>query len=170
MPPRTVAALGALCLLIGWLLASTLAPPVASLQSRPARQVRPAATAVGADVVEPIQLDVPRATAALPPPAPRRNPFFYGREPALPGPARPAAATALSAPDAINALPPAGPRLTLAGIGVSGAQRTAVLADGDRVRVVAVGDAAAGYTVVEITDSSVTLADAGGGRLVLRLR
>ncbi len=59
---------------------------------------------------------------------------------------------------------------SLSGIGITGEIHTAILADGEAVHVVKVGDRVAGYDVVDVTDSSVTLADASGLRYVLRLR
>jgi hypothetical protein len=46
---------------------------------------------------------------------------------------------------------------------------TAVLSDGYTVHLVKAGDTLGGYRVVEVTESSVTLADADGAAYVLRL-
>jgi hypothetical protein len=46
---------------------------------------------------------------------------------------------------------------------------TAVLSDGSTVHLVKAGDTVGGYRVVEVTESSVTLADGDGAAYVLRL-
>jgi hypothetical protein len=56
----------------------------------------------------------------------------------------------------------------LSGIGIAGDARTAVLTDGEGIRIVKVNDTVADYTVVEITDTSVTL-ESGASRQILRL-
>jgi hypothetical protein len=62
----------------------------------------------------------------------------------------------------------------LSGIGFTetaqGVVRTAVLSDGASVHLLKPGDTIRAYTVAEVTDSSVVLADAAGGRFVIRLR
>ena len=168
VPPRTVALVGAVCVTIGWLFASTLSPPVATLQTLPARQ--PAAFPAAEDVAftEHLQLRLRQAPA---PPTPRRNPFVFGQRFDPEHPNR--SSDALAAPDAVEAAPaamvPVGPSFSLAGIGISGETRTAILTDGQAVHVLRLGDRVNGYEIVEITDDSATLAN-GELRYRLRLR
>jgi hypothetical protein len=162
MPPRTVALVAAVCVTIGWLLAATLTPPVARLQALPEPQ-------------HPTTMDDPqfaerlnvRLREAPPPPTTRRNPFNFGSRPRNAAP-----------PASITPEPPApepaemeprrsGLAFALSGIGIAGETRTAVLSDGQNVRIVRVNDTLAEYTVVEITDSSVTL-ESGTSRHTLR--
>ncbi len=155
MPPRTVALVAAVCVTIGWLLAAALTPPVARVQSLPDRQQRPAPAAEQAPVTT--QLNVRLHTAPVEPTT-GRNPFVFGARQPRPTPTR---GVAPARPDAA---PPAaerrsaGPSYSLSGIGVTGELRTAVLTDGENVHVVKVNDVVGAYTVVEITDSSATLA------------
>ena len=155
MPPRTVALVAAMCVTIGWLLAATLTPPVARVQSRPERQQRPPAVAEPAPFTAVLNL---RLRDAPPPPTTRRNPFSFGTR------TRSALPPQTIVPPEREPTPPAtssgprGPVYSLSGIGIAGELRTAVLTDGQDVSIVKVNDAIGGYTVVEITDSSVTLA------------
>ncbi len=155
MPPRTVALVAAVCVTIGWLLAATLAPPVARLQSRSDRQQRVAPAAEQAPFTEPLNL---RLRKTPPPPTAVRNPFSFGVR------ARREPATSATDPVPRDPSPPtaeptrAGLAYSLSGIGITGELRTAVLTDGHNVHIVEVNDAVGVYRVVEITDSSVTLA------------
>jgi hypothetical protein len=98
----------------------------------------------------------------------RRNPFLFASE-------ETSAVTSEQMPPVESALPaeaadparPAGPLLTLSGIGISGDVRTAVVTNGDTVRIVKVNDEIDGYTVVDIGESSITLAQ-GDTRYILR--
>ena len=155
MPLRTVALVAAVCVTMGWLLAATLTPPVARLQSRTDRQPRVAPAAEHAPFTEQLNL---RLREAPPRPTAARNPFSFGirarREPATSG----------TNPVPRDPLPPAaeptraGLAYSLSGIGITGELRTAVLTDGRNVHIVEVNDAVGAYRVVEITDSSITLA------------
>ena len=170
MGPKQVAVVGVICVLAGWLLASMVTPPVARVQSLPdarTRQPEPARHE-GAGFVEPLQWKRPHA---VPAPVLRRNPFtFASREseprrdvtPVLPSPAPASPLLAVAAPAP-------GPQLTLAGIGLHGSERSAVLSvEASDVRIVRVGDTVAGMTVEEITEDAVILT-AGTARRVLRL-
>ncbi len=173
MPPKAVALVGAVGLTTGWLLASLLSPPVAKLQALPER--RPS---------QPATNDPPPAFSEQlhwrlqqPPLAPtsRRNPFVFGtRERSMRSKAgQPARDEAPAVePPAADAV--AGPPFWLSGIGVShtpqGEVRTAVVSDGEYVHVVKTGATLGGYRVLEVTDGTVTLADAAGVQFVLRLR
>lgn len=162
MPLRTVALVAAVCVTIGWLLAATLTPPVARLQSLPDRQPRQASEQ--APFTEQLNL---RLRDAPPPPTTGRNPFSFG-ERARREPTAPAVVTDVAAgPPAAIDVPPSGPAYQLSGIGITGDVRTAVLTDGRDVHIVKVNDAIGVYTVVEITESTVTLA-ADTDRLTLR--
>lgn len=163
MPLRTVAIIGAVCLTLGWLLASTLAPPVARVQSRPQRAAAAPALAPPTPVTEQLRL---RSAPAIAAPTPERNPFTFV-EARRSQPESVAAAPETAAAFAA-ALPPR-PMWTLAGIGVSGEVRTAVLTDGTSVRVVEAGDEIAGYHVSEVAATAVVLVDASGRTSILRL-
>lgn len=153
MAPKNVALVGALCVTIGWLLASTLAPPVARVQSRPEPSVPASRTEEPPPLVEPLQL---RLDELRPAPAGRRNPFTFGARERVAAPA-----VAVQSPSPAGALEPAvpitGPGYVLSGIGITGDTRSAVLAAGDDVHIVGVNDTVGGYTVSEISDTSVTL-------------
>lgn len=163
MPLRTVAIIGAVCLTLGWLLASTLAPPVARVQSRPQRVTAQAASPTPLPVTEQLRL---RPMPVVEAPTAARNPFTFVE-------ARrdsPAAETAPAAPLTLAAeAAPIRPQWTLAGIGINGEVRTAVITDGNTVRVVKTGDEMAGYRVSEVADTAVTLIDAAGRPMILRL-
>jgi hypothetical protein len=167
IPPHTVAVIGAVCLTVGWLLASTLAPPVARLQSLPERQPKPSTTAQESTFTEQLHLKMHQAPVA---PAPRRNPFMFANRARVDAPT-PAADTSSTQVTLPPSLPVSlAPVFTLAGIAVDGDVRTAILTDGQDVHLMKVGERLGGYEIVDITDSSVTLAEAPGMRWVLRLR
>lgn len=170
MPLRRVGVVGALCLLTGWLMASLVLPPVASLQSSPVVDppATPAARAAQAPAyAERLRLKLREAPAA---PTSRRNPFAFEQP-------RPPAAPR----SALRAGPPAAPTFEvhvppfeLAGIATTesadGALRTAVLSTSGDVVLARVGDVLAdGSRVVGIDETSVTL-DVAGRPLVLRLK
>ena len=171
LPLRTVGLIGAVCVTVGWLLASILTPPVARVQTLPERQPRPAAPAQDTGFTEQLHF---RLQNPPQPPAPGRNPFRFGQR------ARAAVATATGAAPAtaVSDVPAAapvtlvatGPTMALSGIAVTGSTRTAILAEGQAVHLVKIGDKVRGYEIIEVTDDSVTLADASGARFVLRLR
>jgi len=178
MPLKTVTLVAAVCLTTGWLLASLLMPPVATLQSLPER--RTGAAARGNDSPAPYaeQLQL-RLRQAPDPPTPRRNPFVFGARDrdvvSVPGSAagQPQRRTDIPAP--IAAPPqPAGPLFSLSGIGASttpaGPVRTAVLSDGITVQLVKVGDTVGAYKVVEVGEETVTLTNAAGSNYILRLK
>jgi hypothetical protein len=176
MPPKTVALFAVACLTTGWVLASVLTPPVAKSQALPDRRsAQPSGTS---DVIvsgfsEHLKL---RLQSAPEPPTPRRNPFRFGTRERAPEPAsigsRSSSPTAFASPRDVAPLP-VGPIYTLAGMAVTGTPegtvRTAVLGDGRSVHLVKIGDAIGGYTVAEMTDTSVTLVDLAGARYVLTL-
>jgi hypothetical protein len=165
MHPRHVAFVGAIGITIGWLLASTVSPPVARVQSRPPE--RPPAPAI-ADAPQDISQVQLGARPQAPMPEGRRNPFVFaprGGHEVSPDAPRIQAAQAEPA-----AAPPAplGPAFVLSGIGIKGDARTAVLTTtGADIHLVTVNDTIDGFTVEEISESSVTLAR-DGARFVLR--
>jgi Tfp pilus assembly protein PilP len=156
MPPKSVALVGAICVTMGWLLASTVSPPVARVQSRPQPQQSQPQLPDASQFAEQLRLRIEsreRPTA----PVHRRNPFVFAtREPAEVPPSGANALTPEPEPT-LPALDVSGPAYTLSGIGISGEVRSAVLANGQDVYIVKAGDAVGGFTVVEITDDSVTL-------------
>lgn len=173
MPPKTVALIGAVCLTTGWLLASVLTPPIANLQDLPDRRTSAPPQPVEPIASEPFSEKLHALLRQAPaPPVPRRNPFAFGsRSRAVGTTASPLEGRPAPAP------PPApivvGPRFALSGTAASDVAgilvHTAVLSDGYTVHLVKAGDTVGGYRVVEVTESSVTLADADGAAYVLRL-
>jgi hypothetical protein len=152
MPLKNVGIVAAVCVLVGWLLASTLAPPVARVQSLP-QQPQPRAAAPVEQFTERIQL---RRAEARPAPENRRNPFAFATRGRTTIEAPPAAA--VPAPSFAEPMPiPTGPTYVLSGMGISGEVRTAVLTDGDDVLIVKVNDVVGGFTVAEIGEDGVTL-------------
>jgi hypothetical protein len=59
--------------------------------------------------------------------------------------------------------------LRLTGIGSTGDVRTAVISASGMVYLAKIGEVVAGYSIVEITENTVTIADAAGARWVLRM-
>src|SRR5262245_57074628 len=179
IPPKTVAVVSAVSVTMGWLLASTLAPPVATLQTLSERRAasRPAAPAAvpAAAFTEQLHWRLQQAPVA---PVPRRNPFTFGNQTRASAPnGNPArgGAPENSAAPVPEAVPvPTGPIYALAGVGstqaADGVTFTAVLSDGNTVHRVKAGQTVGGYTVVAVTEDSATLADAQGAKTVLRLR
>jgi hypothetical protein len=161
MPPKTVALVAAVCVTIGWLLAATLSPPVARLQSLTEQQ-RPAAATDEPQFTERLNL---RLREVPEPPTTRRNPFNFGSRARNVAPAEPIDPTELVAE--LEAPRQRAFAYSLSGIGIAGEVRTAVLTDGQEVRIVRVNDTLAGYTVIEISDDSVTL-ESGTARQTLR--
>jgi hypothetical protein len=151
MQPKHVAIVGVICVSMGWLLASTLTPPVAHVQTRPQPAPRETPIPDASAVAEELQLKLRHLPT---PPTGRRNPFEFGAPPRT---AQPIVEPRVPPPDILSAPSPPAPPYVLSGIGVSGDVRTAVLAAGDDVHVVGVDEMIGGYTVVEITNSSVTL-------------
>ena len=168
MPPKTVAVVCAVSLTVGWLLASVLTPPVARLQSLPERRAESAPAAIDqGSFSEQLTLKLRQPPA---PPQPRRNPFVFGAREERGG-----RQLADAAPPMPIAPPqPVGPSYKLSGIAFNettqGVERTAVVSDGASVHLVKAGDVIGRYNVAEVTDSSVVLTDASGGRFVIRLR
>ncbi len=155
MVPKHVAVVGAICVTIGWLLASTMSPPVARVQSlspeRPAR-----ANAAQAELPVAEQIRLPRSNER-PAPEGRRNLFsFATRESAAVG-SRQAERETTFTPAAEVAPVVLGPTYILSGIGITGGVRTAVLATDTSVNIVGVNDVIGDYTVTEITDQTVVL-------------
>lgn len=154
-------------LLAGWLVASTVSPPVARSQVAPARRAAAAPTAA-----EPAFAELRQRLATAPPaPVVTRNPFvFDGRPKAEVHDAPPAA---VEAPD-WEAAPPAAPRLLLSGIasaaGEDGPRRTAILSFNGELWMLAAGESLPdGQRVVRVDEDAVVLADPSGRELVVRL-
>lgn len=170
VPPRTVAVVGVVGVAIGWLLASTIAPPVARLQSPPEDR-RERAPAPEEPATERLRLGIPRHPAE---PARQRNPFTFDDRAADRG--RATDARHEPAPrdaERIDSNIPGGataPALTLAGIGIQGEAMTAVLTDGTDVWIVEPGEVVREHHVIDITTDGVVLEAPTGARIVLRLR
>jgi hypothetical protein len=172
MRPKVVALIVAAALSTGWLLASIMSPPVAVLQGLPRRdQPREPQRESTTDASYSEQLRL-KLQAAPQPPVPKRNPFVFGTRERGTAPAA-APSTAMHDAPPSEPLPPTiprGPSLRLAGIGTTGTARTAVISDGVTVHLVKTGETVGGYAVVEITESSVTIADAAGAQWQLSMK
>jgi hypothetical protein len=163
--------IGAVCFLAGWLLASVLSPPVASLQSN-AESARPEVAAPEAPAAQPYveRLRV-RLQEAPKAPMPRRNPFVFGAPtPAAPPAAAPPADGPLASPTM-----PSGPDFELAGIATSdtsdGLVRTAVISAQGDVLLVKAGDTLpGGFTVGRVDEAAIVVVDDRGRELVLHLK
>jgi hypothetical protein len=171
MPPRTIALIGAICVTLGWLMASVVTPPVARVQVLPERRSAPASAVTSIDAptqyTEELQLRLRRMPD---PPAPRRNPFAFSSKRSTVS----SSSSSIRPTDSAPAPVTIAPGYTLAGIaarnGTNGTRYTAILSDGATVHLVNVGDAIGRYTVIAISDSDATLEDASGGRHIFRLR
>ena len=173
MAPKSVALTGAVCVTVGWLLASMLAPPVAQLQSRGTGRASRATSAPDANVfTETLQLKLQRQESAAP--TVRRNPFVFGARERLqtPGSSTPSAFDRPADPPAAPTV--VAPPYSLSGVGETQVAdevvRTAVLSDGTTVYLVKAGETVGAYSVVAVDAYAVTLADAAGARFVIRLR
>jgi hypothetical protein len=166
MAVKHVALVGAACVTIGWLLASTLAPPVARVQSLSPAPSAPRTQAI-VEIPATEQLHA-RLSDGRPLPTNRRNPFVFATSPRAASPGRPDAADIASV-DTPEFVPVAtGPAFVLSGIGISGTERTAILAADDAVSIVRINDVIGVFTVEAITDDSITLTRSGE-KFILRL-
>jgi hypothetical protein len=176
MRPKHVTLIAAAALTTGWLLASVVSPPVAELQVLPLppdRAVTPPPESAATPYTEQLHL---KLRSAPQPPVPRRNPFAFDSSRQSRTNADVAAAPRRDAPAVESPQPPivTGPSLRLSGIGSTnspaGPVWSAVISDGRTVHLVTVGDSVAGYSVVAITEDSVTIADAVGAHWKFRLQ
>lgn len=168
IPPRSVALIGAVCVTVGWLLASTLTPPVARVQTRPERRPEAAPSPITlAPFTERLHVRLQQAPM---PPTPRRNPFVFGSRRPSTSPDVAAIEPKVAVEEISAPVQPVSPTFQLSGIGVSGDVRTAILSDGNSVVLAKIGDVVGAYTVAEISDVSATLTAPTGERHVLRLR
>jgi hypothetical protein len=173
--PGLVGVVGASCLMAGWLLGSTVNPPVAHMQAPPApRASEPPLP----------RLDIPsvaerrgRLAAVSEAPSPGRNPFAFGHArvvaPRHEAPIAPAMVIEAPIPPEVPVLPPP-PAWTLVGVAmdqVGGEERvTAILSNGADVQLATVGAMlAGGYTVVRVAPDHAALVDASGAETIVRL-
>jgi hypothetical protein len=176
MRPKHVTLIAAAALTTGWLLASVVSPPVAELQVLPLQTDRtdaPPTENPATPYTEQLHL---KLRSAPQPPVPRRNPFAFDSSRQSRTNADITAAPRRDAPAVELPQPPivTGPSLRLSGIGSTnspaGPVWSAVISDGRTVYLVAIGESVAGYSVVAITEDSVTIADAAGVQWTLRLQ
>lgn len=170
--PRVLGLAAATLVVAGWLLGSTLSPPVAQTQAR--TTARAAASPALPEIVPFTGL---AARATLAPPAPARNPFAFGRGV---GAAQPTAATdSAPAPGATAARPEFVPatasaaedewRLIGVAVGADGAVTAIVRGQGE-VHLVRAGDhLTAGVLVSEVGEGGVRLQRTDGSTIDLRL-
>ena len=166
--PRAIGLVGSGLVLAGWLLGSTLSPPVARTQER--QTARAAARSAQLTIV-PLRDDLvmPRPAA----PTPLRNPFTFGRAVvSTPGADPGSDPTEPSAPlVADDVVPAAPPEWRLVGVAVDAAGTvTAIVSGAGDVHLVRSGDRLPGeVAVIEVTSDSVRLARLDGTTLDLRL-
>ena len=163
MQPRNVAFVGAICVTIGWLVASTVTPPVARVQTRPPERAKPADELDAIAFTARVQLE---QRELPPPPQGRRNPFAFATRTPVGEDAVPMTPRDVAPPSDAPVMP-TGPAYLVAGIAITGDKTSAVLSTGADVHIVTVNDVIGAYPVVEITESSVTLAN-GSDRYILR--
>lgn len=166
--PRAVGLMASGLVLAGWLLGSTLSPPVARTQERnPAR----AAARAAQPTIVPLRDDIVMLRPAAP--TPMRNPFAFGRAVMATPAADPAIeATEPAAPLAADEVVPAArPEWRLVGVAVDAAGTvTAIVSGAGDVHLVRSGDRLPGeVAVIEVTSDSVRLAHLDGTTLDLRL-
>jgi Tfp pilus assembly protein PilP len=169
---RTLWVLLAGAVVTGWCSASIVAPPSAGTQTLPARRTPAAGVAVIPPI--PLALTVPRTA-----PTGQRNPFAFGttRAAVAAGTSGARGADDIAPPPAEAFVPTAAPALPdldqgwrLIGFATEAAGRTAILAGPDGVVFVRLGDRLAnGRTVLDLTETTVTLGRESSPPLVLRL-
>lgn len=167
--PRSVGLIAAAAVAAGWLGASLT-------NETPAAQVRvPAAPPrAQAAVVMPRAERLREHAPSAPQPKGSRNPFVYGQRvarPAVPTFSRAEVPAPVEMP---TPLPPPAPMLRLSGIASNtengAAVWTAILSDNGSLVFAKIGEKLSnGYSVAGIDERSVTLADATGATLILRL-
>ena len=165
--PRVIGLVGSGLVLAGWLLGSTLSPPVARTQERATAR---AATRAAPLTIVPLRDDLvmPRPAA----PTPMRNPFTFGRTLSTPAAVAASDASEPSAPlVADEAAPAARPEWRLVGVAVDAAGVvTAIVSGAGDVHLVRSGDRLPGeVTVTEVTSDGVRLERVDGTTLDLRL-
>ncbi len=170
--PRLAGAVGASCLLAGWLLGSTVRPPVAHTQA-PAPRVVPEPPLPRLDIPS-VAARRERLAAATAAPRPGRNPFAFGevRRPSAPRiVAAPAPLPDAAPPDALPAPPPTWALVGVALEQADGGERiTAILSNGQDVQLVTAGAVLpGGDTVVRVAADHAVLQDATGAERVVRL-
>jgi hypothetical protein len=171
--PRALGLTGAALVVAGWLLGSTLSPPVARTQQRTV-----ARESVSGPALPPIVPLNTMATRPTPgPPSPARNPFTFGRsgvsdEVRIAAAAdAPHAANASDAPVATTANHAIADEWRLLGLATAadGAMTAVVRGRGD-VHLVRAGDRVAGDLLVsEVGEAGVRLQRADGTTIGLRL-
>jgi hypothetical protein len=168
--PRVIGLLASGLLLTGWLLGSTLSPPVAQTQSRdtprPAPAPRPLPT------IEPLRNLA--ASAITPgPPAPTRNPFAFGRAVAIDSHASDVASAVPAAEPTVveSPAPPPAPAWRLLGVAVGTyGEVTAVMRGAGDVHLVQAGDTLPGdLLVIDVTATGARLQRPDGSVIDLTL-
>jgi Tfp pilus assembly protein PilP len=165
--PRVLGLVASGLVLAGWLLGSTLSPPVAMTQTRDV----PRPTPQPLPEITPVR-NLAASTLQTRPPAPSRNPFAFGgtaMAAAVPGETTKAAEPTRDL-DAVPA-PPALPTWRLVGVavGADGAV-TAVLSGAGDVHLARVGDRLPGeIVVIDVTADGAQLQRPDGSTVSLRL-
>ncbi len=168
---RVVGVMACGLVLAGWLLGSTLSPPVARMQERGA--TRPAAVPLSALTITRLD-DLASAGPRPAPPTPARNPFAFGR--GVPDPSPTTEAEAVDPPPVTGADDPpvasaAAAEWRLLGLALNAdGVVTGVVSGAGDVHLVRAGDRLPGdVTVTEVVDNAVRLQRADGTVIELRL-
>lgn len=167
--PRVLGLAAVALVVAGWLLGSTLSPPVARSQERaPSREI-----AVGPSLQSIVPLTRLATRVAVPAPSPARNPFVFGRGPrehgaAVGAPAAEEPASAVESPSGDGTAVDEWRLLGLA-IGADGVTTAIVRGRGD-VHLARAGDRLAeDVEVGDVSDTGVRLRRADGSTIDLRL-
>lgn len=168
---RSVGLLMMAALATGWVGARVTAPEPPA-QVRVSNSIRPLGASVAVPKAERLHERIPQA----PQPSRGRNPFVYAARVAPP-PARYREPAVVETPVPVIAMEPAAPPVPtfrLSGIasdtndGVT--TLTAIVSDNGALAFVKVGDRlSSGYTVQQVSDTSITLVDAAGVATTIRL-
>jgi hypothetical protein len=155
---------GGAAFLVAWLVSPAASAPTALVQ--------PPAFLVDEVALADLDAQVARLSDRLSQPSdypePVRDPFRFGRSTDRPEPAAPSSVDVRSASPAPMLLPKLVAILAVPAEGL--AQRSAVLEEGDSVRIASTGEHVGALTIAAITDEGVTLIDPANGAIVqLRL-
>lgn len=169
---RSIGLIVASALAAGWIGASALQEP-APAQARTAGSAR---RPLGASIAVPRADRLKERAPMAPMPNLGRNPFVYGTRAPRPAASYERAVAPAPAAPIIPVVPtePPPPAIRLSGIAANvengAAVLTAIINDSGSLVFAKVGDRLSnGYAVVKIDEAAVTLADAAGATLVIRL-
>ena len=168
--PRVIGLCASSLLLAGWLLGSTLSPPIAQTQNRDAPRPAPAPRPLPA--IEPLR-DLAGSAITPGPPVPTRNPFAFGRAVATDADASDVASVVPAVEPSVveSPAPPPAPAWRLLGVAVGTyGDVTGVMSGAGDVHLVQAGDTLPGdLLVIDVTASGARLQRPDGSVLELIL-